>query len=439
MLRCLVVTLVLAVFGMAQAAEPVSTRFVRDPALTKAKEAQIVAAMRKQSPQGAAELEKLFAQDVLGKLAPELKRMGLDDQDMADMTTAYWVAAWEASQGIVGRQTDPAVIKGARDQIYGLLAANPATAKMSDRDKQDVADTMLLQALLADLRMRSAAQAGAETQRQMSDMVHAEAAQLLRTDLRQVDLTPAGFRPAQASSSKPATSAAAPAVAATPAAHAANWTNVEGVYFRSFTGFGVGGMVTSDFEPLVLFRDGTYYEVEGAALEDMDLAASRAAKPAKWGRWNRSGDSFILTNSKGKASQSKLQGGSFFKAFGAEAGGGKLSAKYSRVWGGGDSALGGEMTIAAQTNLSFGPDGRYTRASGGGGIGSGRSTGVATAAYSRKAPQAGRYQIERHTITMTEPDGQVRRQFFAFGSKGTPARPATNMLFIGDRVFVVMD
>lgn len=437
MLRCLVVTLVLAVFGAAQAAGPVSTRFVRDPALTKAKEAQIVAAMREQSPQGAAELEKLFAQNVLGKLAPELKRMGLDDQDMADMTAAYWVAAWEASQGIVGRQTDPVVIKGARDQIARLLSADPATAKMSDRDKQDVADTMLLQALLADLRMRSAAQAGSGTQKQMSDMVHAEAAQFLRADLRKMDLTPAGFTPVQAGSAKPPMSA--PAVAARPAAHAANWANVEGVYFRSFTGFGVGGMVTSDFEPLVLFRDGTYYEVEGTALEDMDLAASRAAKPAKWGRWSRSGDSFTLTNSKGKASQSKLQGGSFFKAFAADAGGGKLSAKYSRVSGGGDSALGGEMTIAGQTNFSFSSDGSYMRASGGGAIGSGRSTGVATAAYSRKAPQAGRYQIERHTITMTEPDGQVRRQFFAFGSRGTPARPATNMLFIGDRVFVVMD
>ena len=40
---------------------------------------------------------------------------------------------------------------------------------------------------------------------------------------------------------------------------------------------------------------------------------------------------------------------------------------------------------------------------------------------------------------MTDPDGKTTRQFFAFGSKGTPARPSIDMVFIGDRVFVDMD
>lgn len=429
MLRRLVLVLALVSLGMAQAAEAVSTRFVRDPALTKAKEAQIVAAMRQQSPQAAAELEKLFAQDVLRTVSPELKQLGLDPNDMADMTAAYWVSAWEASQGIVGRRTDPALVKGARGQIAGVLAANPATAKMSDADKQNVADTMLLQAVLADLRMRSAAPAGPEMQKKMSDAIHAEAAQLIGTDLRAVRMTAAGFAPAQGGAA-PAT---ASATTASTGAHAANWKNVEGVYFRSYTGFGVGGMVTSDYEPLVLFRDGTYYEVEGAALEDVDLAASRRAKPAKWGRWSRSGEAFVLTNSKGKANEYELQGGAFFKAFAAEAGGGKLAAKYSRISGGGNSALGGDITIAGQTDLIFAPEGRYVREGGGGGFSS------TTAAYARYSPRAGRYQIERHTITMTDPNGQVTRQFFAFGSQGTPARPSTDMVFIGDRVFVDMD
>ncbi len=84
----------------------------------------------------------------------------------------------------------------------------------------------------------------------------------------------------------------APPVAAEPPAeprHAANWAAVEGVYFRSTTGVGVGGMVVIEFEPLILFRDGSYYEIDDAALEDVDLAAERAATPRRFGRWTRSG------------------------------------------------------------------------------------------------------------------------------------------------------
>jgi hypothetical protein len=230
----------------------------------------------------------------------------------------------------------------------------------------------------------------------------------------------------------------APPAAASSAAHPENWELVEGVYFRSYTTFGVGGMVISDFEPLVFFHDGSYYEVEGPAIEDMDLAASRRAKPNKWGRWAKGADNFTLTNAKGKSSQHKLQGGSFFKAFPAEAGSNRLAAKYTRVSGGGNSALGGEMTIAAQTDLSFTADGRYMRASAAGAIGSGKTSGVATSAYSSKpASGIGRYRVERYTITLTEPDGKTRRQFFAFGSKKSPPQPDTSMMFVGDRVYVV--
>lgn len=421
------------------------TRFTRDPALLEAKEAQIVALMRQQSPEAAAEVEQLFAQDLIVLLGPQLERMGLDHQDMADMTAVYWIAAWEASQGIVGRETDPALVTGAREQIAGGLAANPATARMSDREKQDLADTMLLQAILVEARMAAAAGAGDAMKSQMSDTIHAEASQLLDADLRQVRLTPSGFAPASDASAAggdaaQAAASIAPAMDAAPALHPENWAQAEGVYFRAYTTFGVGGMVISDFEPLVFFQDGTYYEVEGEALEDVDLAASRREKPARWGRWSRTGDGFTLIDAEGRPSEHALQGGSFFKAFPAEAGGNRLAATYTSVSGGGDSMLGGEMTIAAQTDLSFTNDGGYMRASSAGAIGSGDATGVGVSTYSRNpAAGAGRYRIERHTITLTEPDGTTRRQFFAFGSRGTPARPATDMVFLGDRVFVVLD
>jgi hypothetical protein len=449
--RRLVLLVALMVLGFSAPAvsqqQPASiVRFTRDAAQLKAKQDQILAAMRPHAPAVAEELRKLFSQDLIAVIAPALQRIGFDHQDMADMTALYWVTAWEASHGIVGRETDPKLAQGARGQIARVYSANPATARMSDRVRQDVADTMLLQAILAEMRMNAAAKLGPAMQKQMSDTIHAEASRILKTDLRKVTLTTAGFAPVTAGvagadgagggTAPQNSTASAPAGAVSPAAHPENWEQVEGVYFRSYTTFGVGGMVISDFEPLVFFRDGSYFEVEGPAIEDTDLGASRRAKPNKWGRWAKNGDAFTLTSAKGKSSQHKLQDGSFFKAFPAEASSNKLAAKYTRVSGGGNSALGGEMTIAAQTDLSFTADGRYMRASAAGAIGSGNTTGVATSVYSQSARGIGRYRIERYTITLTEPDGKIRRQFFAFASKKSPPQPATDMLFLGDRVYI---
>ncbi|MGF7149328.1 hypothetical protein FHS96_002970 [Sphingomonas zeicaulis] len=428
-----------------------ATRFTRDPSAFKAKQAQIVASMRQQSPQAAAELEALFAQDLPAMIAPEMRRMGLNMEDMADMTAVYWVAAWEAANGIVGQKTDPRLAKGARDQIARTFAGNGGLAQMSDRDKQDVADVMLLQAILVEARMLTA-KANPAMRKQVSDAIHTEAGQLIKTDLRRVKLTPTGFialpdgaggpvpAPTPSTNTSAAVAPPAPPPAGGGARFAANWQKVEGVYFKSFTNFGVGGMMTQDFEPIILFKDGSYYEIEGPALEDVDLDASRRARPIKWGRWSRGGKGFVLTNSKGKANDYALQQGAFFKAFPAEAAGNKLAAKYSRVSGGGNSALGGELTIGGKTDLTFSPDGSYGRASAGGATGSGSQSGVGFGVSSRRpAAGIGRYRIERHTITLVEPNGETKRQFFAFGSRKTPAQPATSMIFMGDRVFVDMD
>lgn len=403
-------------------------RFVRDPARFKAKQDQIVAAMRQQSPQLAGAVQQLFAQDVLATISPAMRRLGLDDQNVVDMTAAYWVTAWEASHGIVGRETDPAIVRGARDQIARTMSG--ATARMSEAKRQDVADTMLLQAVLIEARMGAAAKGGAQVQRKMSDAIHAEAAQLLKTDLRKVELTASGFGAAGAA---PEGAPPAPAVAASAGNNAGNWAQVDGVYFKSYTTFGVGGMVIQDFEPVVLFRDGSYYEVEGDALEDVDLAASRRAKPRNWGRWRKQGATFLLTDERGKTNDYQLQQGAFFQAYPAEASKGRLNAAYKRVSGGGNSALGGTMTIAAQTNLTFSPDGRFaTRSSAG-------AVGANVSASSRKQGGIGSYRIERHTVTFTDPDGSTRRQFFALGSEGTPARPDDDLIFLGDRVYVKDD
>jgi hypothetical protein len=86
------------------------------------------------------------------------------------------------------------------------------------------------------------------------------------------------------------------------------------VCFRFTTGFGVGGMMTINFEPLIFLRDGTSYEIGEMAFEDVDLAAERTAKPRSLGRWKRAGGGFMLMDSRGASNDDKLGAGSFFRA-----------------------------------------------------------------------------------------------------------------------------
>lgn len=232
--------------------------------------------------------------------------------------------------------------------------------------------------------------------------------------------TPAAERPAVAS---------APPVSA--GAHPENWSRVAGVYFRSTTGFGVGGMMIMDFEPLVLFNDGAYYEIDDAPLEDVDLARSKTAEPRRWGRWRGGGTKFALTDSKGQFDDVELQQGRFFKAYPAEAAGG-LAGAYESMGGGGNSALGGGVTIAVSGKLAFSPDGRFT---------SGRSTGALSPGVTASARRGGggRFTVSRHTLTLTHADGRTERRFFAYSSEKTPPRVDRDMIFIGDTVHTLDD
>ena len=421
------------------------THFTRDPALLRAKQQKLIDGMRAQNPQAAAALQQAFSQDIIAQIRPAFEEVGLDSDDMADMMAAYWINAWEAANGIVGQKTDRALVQGAQRQIASTIAKNPAMAKLTDAQRQDIADTMILQSLLIAARMEGAVKQGPEAQRQMSAAIAQEAQQQTKTDMRAVTLTADGFKPKNASAAgspppAPPRGGTAPATLSGSAApdHPENWQLVDGVFFRSTFIVGVGGMMVQDFEPIILFKDGGYYEVEGPALEDMDLAAARRAKPARWGRWQKSGTGYALTDSKGRLSKPMdLQQGQFFKAFNAETGGNKLAKTYTRVSGGGNTAMGGDTIVAAQTDLTFTPDGSFMRKGSGGGSNNGQWTGASVASYARNA-NAGRYQIKNYTITMTQPDGSTKRQFFAFGSEQTPARLDTDIMFVGDNIYTVM-
>ena len=233
----------------------------------------------------------------------------------------------------------------------------------------------------------------------------------------------------------------APPFAPTAAAvlHPENWTIVEGVYFWGTTGIGVGGMVVIAFKPIVLFTDGRYYEIDDAPLENLDLAAEQRRRPRNWGRWTGDRGAYVLTDDKGRSNTYRLQDGRFFKAFPAEPGT-VLDKRYSRFSGGGNSALGGEMTVAVSTRMTFARDGRFTTGDSVGAVGSGAQSGVGLSYGARRQmPAPGRYAVDRHTLVLTYPDGRTERRFFAFASSHTPPRLSRDMLFIGDRGYTSDD
>ncbi len=245
-----------------------------------------------------------------------------------------------------------------------------------------------------------------------------------------------GTSPTATAVPAPVPSAPVKASAAPGARYPQNWAQVEGVYFRSTTNFGVGGMMIMEFEPVILFKDGSYYEIRDQALEDTDLAAARAAHPKAWGRWTGGGTSFTLTGASGKPYKMDLQQGQFYKAFPASAG--KLSPKYNRMSGGGNTAVGGDVMIAVQSKIAFSPDGRFAQGADVGALNSGNMTGVASTVAARNS-KGGTYTIKDFTLTLTYADGHVERQFFAFGSQKTPARVDTGMIFLNDRVYTDSD
>ena len=170
-----------------------------------------------------------------------------------------------------------------------------------------------------------------------------------------------------------------PLAGAEPPKHPGNWAAVEGVYFRITYISGVGGMPLPDYEPLVFFKDGSYYEIDKAALEDVDLASEKQNHPKRWGRWRQAGNTYFLTRSDGHTEDHKLGGGGLFKAFKADAAGNKLASRYKRVSGGGNSALGGDIMVAVSSSMQFTADGQFSGGTNVSALNSGGQTGVSSA------------------------------------------------------------
>jgi hypothetical protein len=418
--------------------------FTSSAELRAATVAREVRALRATNPIGAAETAREMAKhDYDTIFRGFLDGTPLRPDDAGDVLAAFVALQWMVANDSM-TEPSPSALKAIRRTFVEPLAVKPPLSQPATRAA--FAEQVKLRMVLHHAGWKAAKQLGVLPRflaTLSNEFIPASKLQALAlTDeglvgkgARRSALRPDAPPPvADARPTPPPTPAAPPPDAAQPPRHAANWDAVEGVYFRSTTGFGVGGMMTIDFEPLIFLRDGTYYEIADTALEDVDLSAERIAKPRRFGRWTRAAKGFVLTDSKGKSNDYALGDGSFFRAFPA-ASGESVKRSYRRLSGGGNTALGGSVSIAVESRYDFRSDGSYGRGGSVGAINSGGDTGVGTAIGRRRAPEGGRYALDRHTLTLTAADGRSRRVFFAYSSQKEPPEIDRDMIFIGDDVF----
>ncbi|AFL86738.1 hypothetical protein Terro_0390 [Terriglobus roseus DSM 18391] len=247
--------------------------------------------------------------------------------------------------------------------------------------------------------------------------------------------TDTSARSTTSSTRSPTNAPPKPVSADQPPAHPENWERVSEVLFRTSYGGGYGGMMIVQYEPLVLFRDGTYFEAYDTALEDLDLPQERQLRPVHWGTWKANGGTYLLSDNRGRPHDYKLQDGNLFRAFAAEQGG-PLHKSYKSVSGGGNSAVGGDVGILVSSKMSFAADGRFNSGQDVGIIGSGNTSGVAIAGGSKKQSGVGSYRLHHHTIELRYPGGRSERRFFAYASHHDPALLDPEMVFLGDTPYI---
>jgi hypothetical protein len=169
--------------------------------------------------------------------------------------------------------------------------------------------------------------------------------------------------------------------------------------FDTRAAMGVGGFITTDIYPVVLFRDGrALTDVSGLA----DVAASRRANPEDWTQWRRGGGRIELMKKDG------WKRISFAKTYASLPPGFRLNGLFRRLSGTGTIGVGGSDSVTLVRDYRFWPDGTVVR---GASAGSSASTGESSVVTRSASPDArGRYRIDGLTLAITYDNGARERR-----------------------------
>lgn len=194
------------------------------------------------------------------------------------------------------------------------------------------------------------------------------------------------------------------------------------IYLHETYTLGVGGFMTVEYRPYLVFADGRLYKNLATNPDKLDPAASRAAEPDEWGTFTKNGDAIAVTWSDGETEQWEKD--EWFTTNPAPAGT-VLAGEFTSISGGGNVAFGGDVVTYSSANIAFQGD-KFTMETSGGG-----STEDVTAYADRE--RAGTYVLDGYTIELRFNSGVVEKKFFYF-------YPDSRDVFgVGDRYYVTAD
>jgi hypothetical protein len=166
--------------------------YVASPARRRANLARFVAQVRRADPIGAARMTELFAStDVIEIIGRQMQQSyGMRSDNLADAFAVWWTSAWMGSQG---RTDDPTrgQMQKVQRQAFVALASTPEFAAASDSVKQELAESLLVQAALIGDTIKEYQSDPVMLEKSRQSVI--QGAQTMGLDLRTMTLTDAGF------------------------------------------------------------------------------------------------------------------------------------------------------------------------------------------------------------------------------------------------------
>lgn len=132
-------------------------RYEPDAAVRKRLIAKIIAGLRRQDPGAADQLAARNAQQdlILAAKSKILSEYGIDTNDVAGAYAVNWVYTWLAAQGETGDPNNTTM-----SAVYGQSRAafdeSPLLGKLTDTQKQEMAETLLLQTIFFSSALEAA-------------------------------------------------------------------------------------------------------------------------------------------------------------------------------------------------------------------------------------------------------------------------------------------
>jgi len=183
--------------------------------------------------------------------------------------------------------------------------------------------------------------------------------------------------------------------------------NVEAILFDLDYRYGVGGMAIANYSPVVLFANGDACKCLQSAIDDIDITAVRNTHPRRVGRWQKAGGHFEVHYGGGAKPDTLKTDAAVPLPLPDSA---ALRGTYQAIGGGGNSALGGNATIAAIENLTFMADGSFAKTAD-----SVVDTGAAVGGTRRGS--TGRWSVDSDVLALDFDDGQTIRTTLYYSSR----------------------